>query len=74
MEMATNGLVMAWKPDNGLPNYGNRSVYETRRHKTAPMSGNSKHSKNKLKIYVKNCAIFLYVVDARTILFSFIFS
>ena len=28
------------------------SAYETRRHKGAQMSGNSKHSKNKLKIYV----------------------
>ena len=28
-----------------------KEVYETRHHKTAPMSGNSKHSKNNLKIY-----------------------
>ena len=38
------------------------------------MSGNSKHSKNNLKIYVIIFAIFFNVVDVRTILFSSIFS
>ena len=32
----------------------------TRRHKRAPMSGNSKHSKNNLKIYVKNCVKYFF--------------
>ena len=49
-------------------------LYETRRHKRAPMSGNSKHSKNNLKIYVIIFAKKMYVVDVWTILFSFIFS
>ena len=35
------------------------------------MPGNSKHSKNNLKMYVIIFAIF-YVVDGRTILLSFI--
>ena len=48
--------------------------YETRRHKRAPMSGNGNHSKNNLKIYVIIFVNFFYVVDGRTILFSFIFS
>ena len=50
-----------------------RNIYETRRHKRASMSGNSKHSKNNLKIYVIIFANFLNVVDGRTILFYFIF-
>ena len=46
-------------------------VYETRRHKRAPMSGNSKHSKNNFKIYVIIFVNFFNVRDGRTILFSF---
>ena len=38
------------------------------------MSGNSKHSKNNLKIYVIIFFPKKYVVDVRTILFSFMFS
>ena len=36
------------------------------------MSGNSKHSKNNFKIYVIIYVKKIYVVDGRTILFSFI--
>ena len=38
----------------------------------APMSGNRKHSKNNLKIYVIIFAKYVYVVDLWTILFSYI--
>ena len=38
------------------------------------MSGNSKHSKNNLKIFVIIFVNFFNVVDGRIILFSFIFS
>ena len=44
-------------------------MIETRRHKIEPISGNSKHSKNNLKMYVIIFTIFFNVVDGRTILF-----
>ena len=50
------------------------NVYVTRRHKRALMSGNRKHSKNNLKIYVIIFVNLYYVMDGRTILFSFISS
>ena len=44
----------------------------TRRHKRAPMSGNSKHSKNNLKIYVIIFAMFLYGRWTNTIILFYI--
>ena len=43
-----------------LPN----TEYETHHHKITPMSGNSKHSKNTLKIYV---IIFMYTNSVPTL-------
>ena len=58
------------------PNFNDallKSLFVTRRHKRAPMSENSKHSKNNLKIYVKIFGEKNYVVDVGTILFYFMF-
>ena len=46
------------------------TVYETCRHKRAPMSGNSKHSISNLKIYVIIVAILFYVVHYCFLLYS----
>ena len=51
---------------SGLQNAAEYRRIETRCHKRASMSGNSKHSKNNLKICVIISAFFLYVVDVLT--------